>query len=461
MLVAMTRRQFQRQHRIEHEKLLSATVRKHLNADALFKTVRNSFAQVAETRTGKPQISVSDALMSAFAMFSLKDPSLLAFDDRRKEEPHNLKMVYGIKEIPCDTQMRSMVDPVPPDELRPAHNGVIQALQRGKAFEKMEYLDEGYLLPLDGTGYFSSEKLFSDACMKKESSTGKITYYLQMLGAAIVHPERAEVIPMIPEIISRQDGSTKNDCEINASKRFIVKLRNEHPHFKIVVTQDAISPNGPYIRFLTEMDCRFILNVKETDHAHLFARFDQAVDAGTSGELIVDDPKKPERFHYFRWVSGLPINASHPDVLVNFLEYHEVTGDETKRFCWVTDIPLSQENVYRIMRAGRARWKIENETFNTLKNQGYHLEHNYGLGEKYLCMNFPKIMMLAFLVDQAQQLCCALFQSVLKKFSSKKLLWDRMRSLFYCFQLDSMEMLYRALLCGFVKTEPIIVSDTS
>jgi hypothetical protein len=116
---------------------------------------------------------------------------------------------------------------------------------------------------------------------------------------------------------------------------------------------------------------------------------------------------------------------------------------------------------YQIMRAGRARWKIENETFNTLKNQGYNLEHNYGLGKEYLSMNFVKIMMLAFLVDQAQQLCCALFQSVIKKLRSKKLLWDRMRSLFCCFQLDSMEMLYRALLCGFVKTEPIIISDSS
>jgi hypothetical protein len=446
---------------MEQDKLLSATVRKHLNADALFKTVRDSFAQVTETRVGKPQIAVADALMSGFAMFSLKDPSLLAFDHRRKNESHNLRTIYGIKEIPCDTQMRAIVDPVPPDELRPAHNAAFSALQRGKALERMVYLDEGYLMPMDGTGYFSSDKLFSDACMMKVSSTGQITYYLQMLGAAIVHPGRAEVIPMIPEIISRQDGTEKNDCEMNASRRFIEKLRQEHPHLKIVVTQDAISPNGPYIRFLKEKNCRYILNVKETDHAHLFSRFDQTVENGSAGEFILDDSEVKERFHFFRWASGLPINASHPDVLVNFLEYFEVTGDKMKRFCWVTDIPLSEENVYRIMRAGRARWKIENETFNTLKNQGYNFEHNYGLGKEYLSMNLVKIMMLAFLVDQAQQLCCALFQSVLKKFSSKKLLWDRMRSLFCCFKLDSMEMLYRALLFGFAKSEPVIGPDSS
>jgi hypothetical protein len=457
----MDRRQFQRQRRREQDKVLSATVRRHLNADALFKTVRSSFAQVAETRADNPQIAVADALMSAFAMFSLKDPSLLAFDHRRENESHNLRMIYGVKDIPCDTQMRTIIDPVPPDELRPAHNAVYAALQRGKALEKMLYLEEGYLMPMDGTGYFSSDKLFSDACMMKVSSTGKVTYYLQMLGAAIVHPERREVIPMIPEIISRQDGTEKNDCEMNASRRLIEQLRREHPHLKIVVTQDAISPNGPYIRFLGEMNCRFILNVKETDHVHLFSRFDEAIKKGEVAELILNEPEKEDSFHYFRWANGLPINASHQDVLVNLLEYYEVNGNEAKRFCWVTDIPLQKENVYRIMRAGRARWKIENETFNTLKNQGYNFEHNYGLGKEYLSMNFVKIMMLAFLVDQAQQLCCALFQSVLKKLRTKKLLWDRMRALFCCFQLDSMEMLYRALLCGFVKNEPIIISDSS
>jgi hypothetical protein len=248
---------------------------------------------------------------------------------------------------------------------------------------------------------------------------------------------------------------------MNASRRFIDKLRQEHPHLKIVVTQDAISPNGPYIRFLKQMQCRFILNVKATDHAHLFAHFDEAVNNGSAGELILDDTKRADRFHYFRWANGLPINASHPDVLVNFLEYYEVTGNKSKRFCWVTDIALSEQNVHRIMRAGRARWKIENETFNTLKNQGYHLEHNYGLGQQYLSMNFVKLMMLAFAVDQAQQLCCALFQAVLKKLGSRRLLWDRMRAVFCCFKLDSMEMLFRVLLQGVVLQEPILQPDTS
>lgn len=457
----MSPRRFRRQHKIEQDKLLSATVRKHLSADALIGTIRNSFEQVGETRNGKPEIPMEDALISAFAMFSLKDPSLLAFEQRRLVYESNLKSIYKMNSIPSDTQMRTILDPVPPDELRPAHNAVLRAVQRGKALEKMVYLEEGYLMPLDGTGYFSSEKLFSDACLQKTTASGKITYYLQMLGAALVHPERKEVISLIPEIISRQDGTEKNDCEINASKRLLTKFHRDHPHLKIVVTQDAISPNGPYIRFLKELGYHFILTVKESDHAYLFARLDDAIKKRQTQELTLDDPADPKKFHFFRWANGLPINASHRDVLVNVLEYWQVSGGVTKRFCWVTDIALNEDNVYRIMRAGRARWKIENETFNTLKNQGYNFEHNYGLGKQNLTMVFVKLMMLAFLVDQVQQLCCALFQAVLKKLGSKKALREAMRSLFYCLNLGSMEMLHRALLHGFARLEPIIGSDSS
>jgi len=458
----MNRRQLERQQQAEQCNQGRARLRKHLSADALFRTVRGSLEQITEPRNGRPKIPVADAAMSAFAMFSLKDPSLLAFEERRKAEYSNLKSIYKINRIPCDTQMRTILDEVPPDELRPAHHAVLFELQRGKVLEQMRYLEEGYLVAFDGTEYFSSDKLCSPLCLRKtHSASGKTTYHLQMMGAVIAHPERREVIPLIPEVISRQDGMEKNDCEMNASRRLLMALRKDHPHLKMVVTQDAISPNGPYIRFLKEQGCHFILSVKEIDHQHLFAQFYAAIERQEAREFTLDDPKDPAKGHYFRWVLGLAINASHQDVLVNVLEYWQVRGEDTKRFCWVTDISLSEDNVYRVMRAGRARWKIENETFNTLKNQGYHFEHNYGLGHKHLSMVFVKLMMLAFLVDQVQQLSCSLFRSVWKKLGSKRALWEKMRALFHCFRLESMEMLYLALLHGFVLPELIIAPDTS
>jgi hypothetical protein len=165
--------------------------------------------------------------------------------------------------------------------------------------------------------------------------------------------------------------------------------------------------------------------------------------------------------HRFRFVNDVPLNASRADVRVNFLEYWEIGQDKVQHFSWVTNLRVNKRNVYTLMRGGRARWKIENETFNTLKNQGYHFEHNYGHGEQNLSVVFATIMMLAFLVDQTQQLCCALFRAVWAKLGSKRLLWERMRALFYGYHLTSMRELLEALFYGYERHRPLLITDTS
>ena len=97
----------------------------------------------------------------------------------------------------------------------------------------------------------------------------------------------------------------------------------------------------------------------------------------------------------------------HPTRVVKKVERSRIV----QNFSWITDFALTTDIVEKIMRGGRARWKIEIETFNTLKNQGYHFEHNYGHGKKNLSVVLAMVMMLTFLVDQTQQLCCPLFQT--------------------------------------------------
>ena len=280
-----------------------------------------------------------------------------------------------------------------------------------------------------------------------------ITYYHQLLGAAIIHPDVREVIPLMPEPIIKQDGTEKNDCERNAAKRFMTKLRQDHPHLKFIVTEDSLSSNAPHIETLHDAACHYILGVKEGDHTYLFNQVQAAEDAGRVTYYERHD-RATGVVHRFRFVNAMPLNESRADVRVNFIEYWEITQDQVQHFSWVTDLRVSKRNVYKLMQGGRARWKIENETFNTLKNQGYNFEHNYGHGEKNLSVVFATLMMLAFLVDQTQQLCCALFQAVWVKLGSKRLLWERMRALFYDYALTSMRQLFEALLYGFKKSHP-------
>jgi hypothetical protein len=432
--------------------------RKHLSADALFRLVHTGFDHIPDYRPADVDIALPDVLMSAFAMFSLKAPSLLAFDKERTEG--NLHTIYGIQRVPCDTSMREILDPVSPKWLRPVFTSVFRQLQRGKALEALTFLDGHYLLALDGTAYFSSKTIHCASCLHRVHRNGSLTYAHQLLGAAIIHPDQRAVIPLMPEPIINRDGTDKNDCERNAAKRFVAKLRQDHPHLKFIVTEDSLSSNAPHIETLQDHDLHYILGVKEGDHAYLFQQVQAVEHAGRVISYERHD-RAAGLVHRFRFLNDVPLNASHAEVRVNFIEYWEMGQDKSQHFSWITDLRVTKRNVFHLMRGGRARWKIENETFNTLKNQGYHFEHNYGHGEQHLSVVFAMLMMLAFLVDQAQQLCCALFRAVWLKLGSKRLLWERMRALFYTYALTSMRQLFEALLYGFKRSSLLMLMDSS
>ena len=432
--------------------------RKHLSADALHALIADSFAEIPDPRRSGSPIPLRDAMLSAFAMFSLKDPSLLAFDERRNDG--NLKTLYRIEQIPSDTRMREILDEVDPEDLRDVFGDVFRQLQRGKALEPFVFHNGAYLLSLDGTGYFSSPTIHCDSCQVKEHKDGSVSYQHQMLGAVIVHPDIKEVIPLAPEPIQKQDGATKNDCERNAAKRLLPKIRRQHPHLKFIVVEDGLASNGPHVRDLIDNRMHFILGVKPGDHAFLFEQVAEARRQGRSPTLSGKEGKNRAEVS---WVYSVPLNESNPDLRVDFLEYSEynAAGKRVKHFTWITDMHVNLRNAWLFVRGGRARWRIENETFNTLKNQGYHYEHNFGHGQKHLSVVFAMVMMLAFLVDQAQQLCCPLFQAVWRKLGSKRALWDNLRSHFRHFRIHSMRQLHEAILYDLGKEVPLPTPDTS
>lgn len=433
--------------------------RRTLSADALYALVKSGFLAIPDLRKDNATVPLADALLSAFAMFSLKDPSLLAFDKRRHDA--NMKGLFGIGQVPSDSGMRAILDPLDPEHLRRLFNDVFRQLQRGKALEPFVFYEGCYLLCLDGTGYFSSQKIHCQSCLEKvNKKTGEVTYQHQMLGAAIVHPDHKEVIPLAPEPIQKQDGSSKNDCERNASKRLLQKIRQEHPRLGLIVIEDGLASNGPHVRELLEQRMHFILGVKPGDHPFLFERLIQAFDQ--ERETMISW-QEGERRCEIVYVNQLPLNEANQDLLVNYLQYSEYdeNGERLKHFSWISDFRITRDNARLLVRGGRARWKIENETFNTLKNQGYHYEHNYGHGEQNLSVVFAMLMMLAFLVDQVQQLCCSLFRAVWSKLGSKRALWEQLRSHFYHFTFQSMEHLYEVILHDLAKELPAPTLNTS
>ena len=396
--------------------------------------------------------------MSACAMFSLTAPSLLAFDKERAAG--HVHTIYGSARVPCDPRRRAILAPVSPKWLRPAFTSVLRQLQRGKAREARTFLDGHDLLALDGTGYFSSKTMHCASCVRRVHRNGSMTYAHQLLGAAIIHPDQRAVMPLMPEPMTNRDGTDKNACERNAAKRLVAKLRQEHPHLKCIVTDDSLSANAPHIETRHAHDLRSILGVKEGDHTYVFQQVEAAEQAGRVTYYERHD-RAAGLVHRFRFVNDMPRNQSHADVRVHFLEYWEMGAEKGQHCSWVTDVRVSKRNVSALMRGGRARWKIENETCNTLKNQGSNFEHTYDHGTQTLSVVFATIMMLAFVVDQTQQLCGALFRAVWAKLGSKRLLWERMRALFYGYHLESMRELWEALWYGYERHRPLLLMDTS
>ena len=420
--------------------------RKDLNIPSLIASVHELFLKVPDPKPvlqTKTNIPIVDHLMSGLAVFGLKCSSLLEYDRKRTSEAtaQNLRNLYMVGTPPSDTYLRERLDEVNPDNLRPAFKKLFALFQRGKGLEGFEYLDGHVLLSGDGTGHFSSSKVSCPSCCKKEHSNGTTSYYHQMFGVCVVHPDKRNVIPLCPEPILNQDGNEKNDCERNACKRFLENFRREHPHLKAILVEDGLSSTAPNIRMIEEHALKYILVAKPGDHQFLFEQLESSENTQYHEGKTADGC-----LHQFHFLNDVSLNKSNLDVKVNVIEYRQTDakGKETS-FSWVTNIQITVANIMKIMRGGRARWKIENETFNTLKNLGYNFNHNYGHGKKHLSTIFCMLMLLAFLIDQIQEICCSLYQRCRKALYTYRELWENMRVLFRRVCLKSWEMFYLIL----------------
>jgi len=419
---------------------------KSLEASSLIESTYKKFLKISDPRSfdRKTNITLSDHLMSGLAIFGLKFPSLLSYDRARKdpEIERNLKTLYHVETPPSNTYLAERLDLLDPKSLRPSFKNLFAKLQRSKKLEQFEFLNGHYLLSLDGTGQFSSGKISCPSCCVKNHKNGKQTFYHQMLGASIVHPEQSNVIPLCPENIQKSDGDTKNDCERNAAKRFINNFRREHPHLKVIAVEDGLASNAPHIKTLQENKMSYILGAKPGDHEYLFELL------YSSDETKYFEFKDDKGFfHQFQFINNVSLNKSNPEVIVNFFEYRETDlNGEERNFSWVTDIKITEENILQLSIGGRTRWKIENETYNTLKNLGYHFEHNYGHGKKHLSTIFCLLMLLAFLIDQIQEIACPSFQAIRKKTRTYYSLWERMRVIFEYKELVSWEHFYQVIM---------------
>jgi hypothetical protein len=226
----------------------------------------------------------------------------------------------------------------------------------------------------------------------------------------------------------------------------IKQLREAFPSWPIRVVEDSLFANGPHIKLLKELNIGYIISVKPEGQESLFAEVKDRFFKHETEEFEVLGGDKIVRG--YRWINDIPLNKSYPDLRVNFLDYWEIRDGKEFNFSWITEIQLTKSNVELVMRGGRSRWHIENQTFNTLKNQDYEFEHNFGHGKQYLATVLAMLMMLAFLIDQVQEYGCAFFQAARHRFHSRTSLWMKIKGLFTEFFIENWEALWRAIIDG-------------
>jgi hypothetical protein len=390
-----------------------------------------------------------DVMMSAFACMHFQDKSFLQFKKRVEEVllPGNLKKLFDIQEAPDPSQIREALDQVDSEGVRPIFKEFVSRLQRGKHLEQYQILPGIYYSAMDGTEYFNSKKICCPGCLKCEHENGEVTYSHKVLQAAIMHPDMRQVIPLMPEAISNTDGKDKQDCEMNAAKRFIPKLRQDYPKLKFIIGGDALFSKQPIIENVLNagMHCLFV--AKPLDHVYMNHYIDTArqlkkVSTTTS-------VGKKGKIYKYEWINDVPLSKRKDTIRINYLRLTitstDKNGNEKVKFnsSWVTDIEVDGDNVEILAATGRCRWKIENEVFNTLKNQGYHAEHNYGHGVDHLAFNIYLLTLIAFFFHQIAELTDKLYQACRQKLGSKVHLWETLRSYVKILVFDSWEALLK------------------
>lgn len=393
--------------------------KKHLS----FSGLRDVLSEKARTfpdnrQTGKVDHSVHDVVMCAFSMMYFQDPSLLQFQKRMEEakQTSNMKTLFQVQSIPRDTQIREVLDEVNPPSLEEVFSDYFMRLQRGKHLEPYRVLGKYYLAVIDGSEYFSSGEIHCNGCLKRKNR-----FLHQIVQAAIVHPDKRHVIPLAPEEVRNTDGTEKQDCEVNAGKRLVAKIRKTHPRLPLIIAGDGLYSKQPFILKVLSENMHYVLTAKESDHGVLMEYVN-----GVVSRMERKDQK--DRLHIYEWVNDVPLNGNDDAYSVNYFAYSLYDkGKRTYYNSWVTDIPVEKNVVEELVRIGRSRWKIENEVFNTVKNHGYHIEHNYGHGKNHLSFNFFLLNMLAFFMHQIFELTDTLYQALRQKLGSKKNLWDHLR----------------------------------
>ena len=367
----------------------------------MIRTLRETCARLPDKRTGNnARYTMADIGMAAYSVFFMQSPSFLARQRQLQEGPghgrSNCETLFEMMGIPCDNHIRAMLDPVEPKLFFPVFDTAFEAMDECGGLEAFRQLGGHVLIALDGTEYFRSNDIRCGNCSRRARSGGKTEYFHTFLSATMVAPGHNRVVSLPPEFISPQDGSEKQDCESRAARRWLAGHGRHYAKLNPVYLGDDLFSRQPICEAVQAAGGHFLFVCKPASHKTL----QEWLDGVDLPKRVVPIKRGKKRFTYtYRWIEAVPLRDGDDAMTVNWLEIAiaDAAGEVTYRNSFVTDLPVNADNVVEIAAAGRARWKIENGSFNVLKTKGYNLEHNFGHGKDNLAAVLVTLNLLAFL----------------------------------------------------------------
>jgi hypothetical protein len=383
------------------------------------------FETFVDARKGKNKsYTMVDAGLSAFSVFFMQSPSFLEHQ-RTLEQAHgenNARTLFGVHEIPSDNQIRSLLDPTPPSLVKPIYSCLFNALREGGVVDSQRSINGTLLLAFDGVEYFSSQAIHCEHCSTRQHANGTVTYFHTAVTPVLVKPGGDKVIPLAPEFIRPQDGAEKQDCEINAAKRWLAEHGEGYRLLKATVLGDDLYCHEPFCLELQSYGLGFILVCKPSSHPATYGWLEYLERVGAVRTVVRTRwTGKRRETDTYRYAEAVPLRDADDALKVNWCELTTTTADGKVlyRNAFATDLALDDGNVAEAVEAGRSRWKIENENNNTLKTKGYHFEHNYGHGQQHLSSLLASLIILAFLVHTVLDWADDKFQLLRQKLPSQ------------------------------------------
>ena len=349
------------------------------------------------------QYRIQDAALGAFGIFFTQSPSFLDYQRTLQQTKghNNVHTLLGVEQIPCDNQIRKLLDPIAPSGLDPVFLDVFERLEQHRMLAHFRALDNQLLVALDGTNYFSSQAIHCRNCLTRQLTNGHTLYDHAAITPVIVCPGQSQVIALPPEYIMPQDGHAKQDCERAAGKRWLAKHAARVAPHGVTFLGDDLYSNQPFCALVLHNRCTFIFTCKPDSHPKFYERL--AFWQATGGMAEREGRRWNGRFTevtLVRSINDVLLRGGDEALSVHWFDITVVnatTGEQLYHHSCISNHRLTADNVVHVAQASRGRWKIANEKNNVLKTKGYHLEHNFGHGQQYLAAVMLSLNLLAFL----------------------------------------------------------------